>query len=205
VTVAEMPDQALSACAVSDALDRLGLTGVITGIDPQGFDGVVVGPAFTVRFVEESAGPFNQYLDQVPPGSVVVLDAGGRTDVSVWGGLIAREAQRLGLAGTVVHGACRDVAEFVDSGYAVFARAATPRSGRGVVASTEVAVPLSVDGIAIAPGDTVVADRDGVVVVPAERADEVFTLARQIATRDGALERAVTGGQPLTEARRRFS
>jgi 4-hydroxy-4-methyl-2-oxoglutarate aldolase len=204
MSAAEAAAPELSACAVSDALDRLGIAGVLTGLTPMGHDGVVVGRAFPVRFVEGD-GPFNQYLDRVPRGSVAVLDVGGRVDVSVWGGLIALEAQRLGLAGTIVHGGCRDVAGFVDSGYPVFARAATPRSGRGVVTSSEVGIPVTIAGIAVAPGDTVVADRDGVVVVPAERAEEALTLARQIARRDAELDRAVAGGLPLAEARRRFS
>lgn len=195
-----MNHEPVSACAVSDAMGRLGLNGVITGIAQRGTTTTLVGAAFPVRFVEGD-GPFNQYLSEVPARAVVVLDAGGRADASAWGGLITREAKRLGIGGTVIHGACRDLAEITAIDYPVFARSATPRSGRGLISSAVVGEPLDIDGVAIAPGDVVVADEDGVVIVPSDRAGQVLQLARQITATDDALAEAVSGGEPLSDAR----
>jgi 4-hydroxy-4-methyl-2-oxoglutarate aldolase len=195
----------ISASAASDAMDRLGIAGLITGIRPMTSDLPLAGKAFPVRFVEDDEGPFNDYLEQVPPGSIVVIDAGGRTDVSVWGGLIARDAARLGIRATIVHGACRDVDEFKDSGYSVYARARTPRSGRGVLSSANIGEPISIAGVEIRTGDQVIADGDGIVVIPADRADEVLSLARQITDRDESLARAIRGGKSLNLAREQAS
>jgi len=191
----------LSACAVSDAMDRLGLQGTIPSLIAMSSGDVVIGPAYTVRFVEEGSGRFNQYVPSVPAGSVVVLDAGGRTDVSAWGGIIAAEAQRLGLRATVIYGACRDRTELGDLGYPVFALSSTPASGRGVISSDETDVVLHIDGIDVHPGDTIVADADGAVAVPRDRADEVLALAREIADRDTALHGMVGEGVSLDDAR----
>jgi regulator of RNase E activity RraA len=191
----------LSTCAVADAMAQLGLTGTISSLRPAASGHVAVGPAYPVRFVAGGSGRFNDYLPEVPAGSVVVIDAGGRTDISAWGGLIAAEAQRLGVRATVVNGACRDVAELHGLGYQVFSLSSTPASGRGIMSSDEVAVPVEIEGVVVRPGDVVVGDTDGVVVVPHERADEVLDLARSIAARDEALHALVRGGTSLRDAR----
>lgn len=194
----------LSSCSVSDAMAAADVPGgVITGIPPMGAAPAVAGPAFPVRFEPGTHGGFNDYLDQVPTGHIVVIDAGGRTDLSVWGGLVALEALRLGLAGTVVHGACRDAEEFAASGYPVFARSTTPRSGRLRLVSVEPGQPVVVDGVQIGLGDLVVADRDGVVVVPQDAAGAVVERAQAIESRDRLIASDVRSGTSLAEARGR--
>lgn len=194
----------LSSCSVSDAMASVDVAGgVLTGISPMAGVTAVAGPAFTVRFEPGTHGGFNDYLDQVPAGHVVVIDAGGRSDLSVWGGLIALEARRLGLGGTVVHGACRDADEFEASGYPVFARGTSPRSGRRRLVSVGPGRPIVVDGVRISAGDLVVADRDGVVVVPRHAAGAVTERARAIESRDRLIASDVRDGTSLTEARKR--
>lgn len=192
----------LSACAVSDAMAQLGLHGTIGTLSAASLGSVAIGPAFTVRFREGGSGAFNDYLPTVPAGCMVFIDAGGRTDVSAWGGIIGAEAQRLGVRGTVVNGACRDVHELSELGYQVFALTSTPASGRRIISSDEVGCTLTVEGVTVRPGDLVVADVDGVVVVPSERAEEVLALARDIARRDEELKRLVRAGTSLADARR---
>ena len=194
-------DATLSACAVSDAMAQLGLHGTVSTLSAAACGDVVIGPAYTVRFTEGGTGAFNDYLPTVPSGSVVVIDAGGRTDVSAWGGLISAEAQRRGVLATVINGACRDVNELRDLGYQVFAISSTPASGRGVMSSDEVGSTLEIDGVAVRPGDVVVVDADGAVVVPRDRADEVLALARAIGARDQALHQLIRGGTSLQDAR----
>jgi 4-hydroxy-4-methyl-2-oxoglutarate aldolase len=199
------PDEAgLSACAVSDAMSQLGMRGTISRLSAAAYGPVAAGPAYTVRFSEGGSGAFNDYLPTVPAGSVVVIDAAGRTDVSAWGGIISAEAQRLGVRATVINGACRDVAELGQLGYQVFAISSTPTSGRGVMSSDEVEVPVTIEGVPVRPGDLVVADADGTVVVPQDRADEVLTLARRITERDEALYEMVRSGTSLSDARLRL-
>jgi regulator of RNase E activity RraA len=195
----------LSACAVSDAMDRLGLSGTISSLTAAASGAVVIGPAYTARFVTNGSGAFNDYLPEVPVGSVVVLDVGGRTDVSAWGGLIGSEARRRGVVATVINGACRDIAELDAVGYQVFSLGSTPASGRGVISSDEIQVELVIEGVTVRPGDTVVADGDGAVVVPRERSDEVLALAREIGAKDEAIKALVLSGTSLQEARAQVS
>jgi 4-hydroxy-4-methyl-2-oxoglutarate aldolase len=202
VTPVTQPDRALvSACTVSDAMGQLGLSGTISSLTAAGSGGVVVGPAYTARFVANGSGAFNNYLSSVPSGSVIVLDVGGRTDVSAWGGLIGAEARRRGVLGTVVNGACRDVAELAEIGYQVFSLGVSPASGRGVISSDETQVALVIEAVTVHPGDTVVADGDGAVIVPRERSDEVLALARAIGAKDEAIKSLILSGTSLEEAR----
>ena len=193
----------LSTCAISDALDELGLGPAAAGLRPFGPTETVLGPAFTCRLVEGGSGAFNSYLPHVPPGSMIVVDAGGRADVSAWGGLAAAEARRLGAVGTVINGACRDAGELLDLAYPVFALGTTPASGRGRLLPAEEQLEIEILGVSIRPGDLVVADGDGFVAVPRNRSREVLRLARTITAADEALMAAVRGGAPLRDARAR--
>lgn len=200
-----MAAEQLTTCSVSDAMAaRRMASGVIAGVSAMSEgDGVIIGPSFPVRFAPAQGGGFNDYLDQVPPGHVIVIDAGGRTDLSAWGGLIALEAKRLGVRATVIHGACRDVGDFAECGFPVFARGTSPRSGRGWLASTDPGLPITIDDVTVSMGDFVVADRDGVVIVPGESADTVLDLARSIESRDRLIAADVRNGHSLEQSRRR--
>jgi regulator of RNase E activity RraA len=117
---------------LSDALDRLSVDGQVLGIRPLSPTFRVQGPAFTVRLVPTGGrgGTGGDFIDDVERGAVVVLDNGGRTDVTVWGDILTLAATVRGAAGTVIHGVCRDAVRIVDSGYPVFSRGAYMRTGR---------------------------------------------------------------------------
>ena len=112
----------LPTAAISDALDKLGLPGSLHGIGPLRPGQRACGPAFTVRYepVDDQHGTVGDFLDDVPAGGVVVIDNDGRTDCTVWGGIMTQVAALTGVAGTVINGVCRDVAT---------PRAPTTRSG----------------------------------------------------------------------------
>ena len=113
----------LPTAAVSDALDRLGLVGCCEGILPLDFGLNLVGRAVTVRYRpvgEVDRGTVGDYIDDVEPGSIVVLDNAGRTDCTVWGDILTAVATRRGIGGTVINGVCRDVAWRLNSGMACF-------------------------------------------------------------------------------------
>lgn len=191
----------LTSTSVSDALQELGEGGVICHFSAQS-DLVVVGEAFTVRLCppERSERPFNDWLDEVPEGSIVVLDNDGRRGMSVMGGLVAAEARRRGARGAIVNGDVRDVAEARELRFGVFALGATPRSGRPNVRVQATNEPITWDGVRIEPGDTIVADEDGVAVVPARHAAKVLERAAAIEARDAVVLKQVTAGVPLARA-----
>ena len=197
----------LSSAEVSDALDYFGLPGSAPGLMPVAGPRRLFGPAFTVRFGPvDSAQPgtVGDYLDDIPAGSVAVLDNAGRPDCTVWGGIMSQLAAHRAVAGTVVHGVCRDTDEADTAGYALFALGRFMRTGKDRVQVDAVGEAVTVAGVRVSPGDIVVADQDGVVFVPAGRAAEVFERARAMQAVELRIVAAALDGMPLAEARREF-
>ena len=196
-----------STAALSDAMDRIGLECAAIGILPLDDHHRFAGPAFTVEYAPlrpGSAGTVGDYIDDVEPGSVVVLDNGGRLDCTVWGGILTSVASARGVAATVIDGVCRDSAESARLGYPVFARGRTMRTGKDRVEAVSIQTPVHLAGLRVEPGDMIVGDADGVVVVPADRWPQVLEQARQIERAEAEIERATAGGEPLADARQRL-
>jgi len=195
----------LDTPSVSDALDGLGLKGACEGLRPLFGGARAVGLAFTVgyRSAGEPPGTVGDYIDDVGKDQVVVLDNQGRTDCTVWGDLLTRVGQRRGVAGTVIDGVCRDVPAIVACGYPVFSKGAFMRTGKDRVEVVGVNIPVRLSGVRVEPGDLVVADDSGVVVVPFARSQDVLALAKRVAAAEGRIERWVESGLSLREARER--
>lgn len=192
-----------STASISDALDSLGLPGSLHGLGALRVGGRAVGPVFTVRYepVDARGGTVGDFLDDVPPGSVVLIDNAGLTDCTVWGGIMSRVAHARGVAGTVVNGACRDVTVADVVGYPIWSTARFMRTGKDRVRVADVQGAVTVDGVTVRPGDVVVADDDGAVVVPAHRWDEVRRVAERIERVEEDIVAAVSGGASLADAR----
>lgn len=193
----------LSTASVSDALDSLGLPGSLHGIGALRQGQRTVGPVFTVAYepVDEAGGTVGDFLDDVPAGAVILIDNAGRTDCTVWGGIMSQTAHARGIAGTVIHGTCRDVAIATDAGYPIWSVSRFMRTGKDRVRVAAVQTAVTIDGVLIRPGDILVADDDGAVVVPAARWDEVADIARRIDRVEEAIVDAVRDGATLAEAR----
>ena len=197
----------LSSAEVSDALDYFGLPGSVPGLVPVAGPRRLFGPAFTVRFApvdSQSPGTVGDYLDDIPPGAIAVLDNAGRSDCTVWGGIMSQLAGHRGVAGTAIDGVCRDTAEAGAAGYSLFARGRFMRTGKDRVQVDAVGAPVSLAGVRVAPGDIVVADQDGVVVVPAGRAHAVFGRALAMQAVERRIVAAALDGMSLAAARRQF-
>jgi 4-hydroxy-4-methyl-2-oxoglutarate aldolase len=197
--------QGLGTAAVSDAMDRLEITGQASGIIRLSGQGTIAGQAFTVAYeaVDDDGGTVGDYIDDVEPGSVVVLANAGRVDCTVWGGLLSAVASRRGVTGTVIDGACRDVQQARDLGYHLYARSNWMRTGKGRVRVRDYNVPVEVGGIDVGPGDLIMGDADGVVAVPAHLASSVITVAAEITDAETAIAREAADGARLDEARRK--
>jgi len=195
----------LGTATVSDALDRHGLPGSAAGIAPLAAGQRMAGPAFTVRYVPAGGRPgtVGDYLDDCVAGQVVVLDNAGRTDCTVWGGILSELASAKGLAGTAVNGACRDVGRALALGYPLYSRGRFMRTGKDRVEVAGVNEVVALGDVQVRPGDLVVGDDDGVVVVPGDRVAEVLSAARSIAAAEARITSASLDGMPLAEARAR--
>jgi regulator of RNase E activity RraA len=195
----------LSTAEISDALDALRLPGSALGIGHIAGRKQVFGPAFTVQYVPvdiAAPGTVGDYLDDTPPGAVVVLDNSGRTDCTVWGGILSRLAAHRGIAGTVINGVCRDTAEADEASYPLYARGRFMRTGKDRVQVQAVNLPVTLGDVRVEPGDIIIGDQDGVVVVPAKRSAEVFERALALHAAEETILRSTLSGATLAEARR---
>ncbi|GLZ29262.1 hypothetical protein Lesp02_14520 [Lentzea sp. NBRC 105346] len=197
---------ALDTAAVSDALDSLGVTGVLPGVSARVPGSRTCGFAYTVTYQPVGAdGPrfrnAANYLDDVPAGSIVVVDNGGSTSCTNWGSLLTAVAQARGVRGTVMHGSARDIAEVRAAGYPLFSTGVTMVSGKNRVELAGVGADVDVHGTVVRPGDVILADDNGVLVIPASLADEVADRAERVEGTERRIAAAVAAGSRLDEAR----
>ena len=194
----------LDTPGVSDALDKLGLNGQCLGIVPlENYTGVVVGLAFTVKYVPAATPPgtVGDFIDDVQPGDVVVIDNDGRTDCTVWGDIMTQYAGVRNIAATVIDGVCRDVAKALSDEYPLFTKGRFMRTGKDRVEVAAVNVPVSIGTARVCPRDIIVADANGVVAVPRDLAREVAETARQIEAVEANIRGQIASGKTLREAR----
>lgn len=198
---------ALDACVVSDALDAAGIEGACLGLRPLWAGAQATGRARTVelRPIAEASTDLPKThlgvraIERSDPGDVIVVANAGRVEMGAWGGLLSAAAAQRGVAGVVADGACRDVDEASDRRFPVFARAGITRTARGRVFELASGDPVMVAGVAVREGDYVRADGSGVVVIPAERIDEVLRIASEMALRERAMVAGIEAGRSLEE------
>jgi len=198
--------------AVSDAMDSLGIRCVLSGIVPRVPGARVCGPAFPVAYrpialsepTRADGSGFRgaaNYLDDVPAGSVVVVDNAGSTSCTTWGSLLTLLATKRGVLGTVLHGSARDIAEIRAKGYPLFSTGLTMVSGKNRVELDSVGLPIDILGTRVRSGDVVLADDSGALVVPAAHAAEVAARAERVVATERGIAAAVDEGVRLDRAR----
>lgn len=194
----------LDTPGVSDAMDKLGIAGQCLGIAPlDNYRGTVVGPAFTVQYVPASMPPgsVGDFIEDVLPGDVVVIANAGRIDCTVWGDIMTQYAGSRGIAATVIDGVCRDVSKALGDGYPLFTKGRYMRTGKDRVEVLAVNQPVAISGARVCARDIVVADANGVLVVPRARAEEVARTARQIEAVEARIRAQIEAGRTLRQAR----
>ncbi|MDR5765879.1 MULTISPECIES: RraA family protein [unclassified Caballeronia] len=194
----------LDTPGVSDALDKLGIHGQALGIAPLAdYTEVVVGPAFTVKYVPASVPPgtVGDFIDEIAQGDVVVIDNDGRTDCTIWGDIMTQYAGMRDIAGTVIDGVCRDVNKALGDGYPLFTAGRFMRTGKDRVQVESVNSTVGIGTVRVASRDIVVADANGVVIVPRARARDVAATAREIEENESRIREQLAQGKTLGEAR----
>jgi len=196
----------LDCSSLSDAMDKLGIVGQCYRIKPRDPGFRMAGRAWTLLYgpAGNPPGTVGDYIDDVPEGSVIVLDNGGRDNATVWGDILTEIAHRRGIAGTVIDGVCRDTALCLKLGYPVFSKDHWMRTGKDRVQVEATQIPVTIGEARVAPGDIVRGDADGVVVIPKEHEDRVLATAEQIEQAEDRIREAVRGGMRLDEARAKF-
>ncbi|KAI1028284.1 hypothetical protein LB503_002781 [Fusarium chuoi] len=192
---------------VSDALDKLGIPGQAFDIMPlTNYSTTTVGPAFTVRYgpASDPPGSVGDFIDDVAVGDVVVIDNGGRTDCTVWGDIMTQYAGLRGVAGTVINGVCRDVDRAIGDNYPIFSSGRWMRTGKDRVQVEGVNESIGVGKVRVSPRDIVVADANGVVIVPRDRAREVAAIASRIEESEQGIREMISKGSTIAEAREKL-
>jgi 4-hydroxy-4-methyl-2-oxoglutarate aldolase len=195
----------LDSCAVSDALDKLALRGVATGLQRLTTDRRISGRVITVKLeAEDGLAVASRHLgttaiEASQPGDVIVIEQRTGIEAASWGGNLSLAAQLRQIAGVIVDGPVRDIDEAQSYDFPLFARSRTPHTARGRIVETGTNVPIIVSGIAVSPGDFVVADGTGVVFVTPRDIEAVLDAAEAIATRERAMVVALREGIPVSK------
>jgi regulator of RNase E activity RraA len=195
----------LDSCAVSDALDRLGLAGAVSGIHRFSTDRRISGRVVTVKLERDDGRPAasrhlgTTAIESAQPGDVIVIEQRTGIDAAGWGGNLSCGAQIKGIAGVIIDGPGRDMDEARQYDFPVFARDHTARTARGRIVETGTNVPISVGDVQVKPGDYVVADGSGVVFAAASEIERVLEAAEAVAARERAMVTALKGGTPITQ------
>lgn len=195
----------LDCCAVSDALDQLGLGGVATGLAPLTVARRIAGRAVTMKLGVGSppAGPVRHLgtaaIELASPHDIIVIEQRSRIDAASWGGILTLGAKLRGVAGVVADGPVRDIDEARMHDFPVYARACTSRTARGRIVELGTNVPVQVGDIEVRPGDYVIADGSAVAFIRTENIAAVLEAAEAIVAREAAMTQALREGKPITE------
>jgi 4-hydroxy-4-methyl-2-oxoglutarate aldolase len=165
--------QELSTAVVSDCMNRMNV------MDPriQSMTGAIIaGPAFPVETLEGENGTVHRAIAAAPPGSVLVIEAGGNPNRAIWGDVLTEVAVQRGVIGVVLNGAVRDLSELRQRKFPIFAIGSCP-AGPHKGWQGRIGVSVSCGGVVVEPGDTVFGDTDGVVVIPRNDTAAVYEQA----------------------------
>lgn len=204
----------LSSCVLSDAMDKIGIRAVMSStIKPIKSGTKLAGPVATIRRIKKEKvveGDFSQYtktlheiIYNVEPGDIIVIDADKDTESASWGGNMSVAAKAKNLGGAIIDGGARDRQEIEAMGFPMFCKSFVPSAGKRLV-TIGYNIPIICGGILIYPGDFVLGDDDGVVVIPQNRLEEVLSLAEKIEHNERKIAEYLKEGHKLTEAVEKF-
>jgi len=189
----------LDTCAVSDALDSLNLKGATWGVRPQWQCPKIAGRAVTMKIKPAGLQQPTQHLGTAPieaaqSGDVIVIDNGGKLEFSCWGGLLALSAKLKGVSGVVIDGASRDIDEARELEFPVYARGVVPMTARGRVVQESYNQEIQFAGVQCHPGDLVLADGSGIIIIAKERDAEVVAAAETIFAKEQEMAAGIRKG-----------
>lgn len=198
---------------ISDACERSGHEcRVVTGIAPLTTTVAIAGAAITVQLGPADEAPDNEEsargarhlgttaVEAATSHHIIVINHQGRSDCAGWGGNLSRGAKHRGCVGTIIDGAARDIDEAADLGYPIFGRSTTPRTARGRAVEVSYQTPIQLAGARVSPGDYLIADSTGIVIIPKCAIADVLNAAETIASHEARIAHQIHNGTPITEA-----
>lgn len=197
----------LDCCAVSDAMDKLGLAGGVSGLEQRASTRRIAGRVVTYQLVPKGEAPTvsgpprhlgTTAIEAAQPGDIIAVEQRTGLDAGSWGGILSLAAKLRGVAGVIADGPVRDIDEARGYDFPVYCRSLTARTARGRVAEAFTNQPITVGEVTVHPGDYAIADASGVVFVRAQDIARVLDAAEAIAGREAAMARALLAGQPVS-------
>lgn len=204
--------RAIPTASLSDALNQIGINGTLNVHFNRVLEGIrIVGPAVTVldKYSSRRVPPIEaiEAIDNAERGSILVraIEGSEACDIALFGGLMALSSKVRGLEGAVMCGAIRDFREIKDMGFQVFYRFLSPNTSIGRTEVKAVNVPIEYGGVRINPGDIVVGDDDGIVIIPRDRLAEVVERAKHIDELERREAEEIRRGRPFSQVIREYS
>ncbi len=197
----------LDACALSDALDALGMPGTVTGIPQRASARRIAGRCITVKLVPRDQAPRHDgpprhlgstAVEAGGPGTIVVVEQRTGIDAGSWGGILSLAAKVRKIEGVIADGPVRDIDEARQYDFPIFARTLTAFTARGRVAEAATNVPVTIGGVSVEPGDYALADNSAVVFVRADEIERVLATAERLAAREAAMAKALLSGERVS-------
>ena len=190
----------LDACAVSDALDKLGLSGVVSHVPQLSGNHRIAGAVITVKVGVGTPPPGpgrhlgTHAISLAGPDHVIVVEQRSGVDAGCWGGLLTLGALMRGVAGVIADGPVRDIDEAVAYRFPIFTRTLTARTARGRVVELGTNVPITPWEQPVQPADFVIADQSAVVFISARHIDAVLEAAEAIVGHEAVMDKALLAG-----------
>ena len=198
---------ALDACAVSDAMDKLGLSGTVSGLEQRSTTRRIAGRVVTCRLVAASEAPprtgpprhlGTTAIETASAGDIIVVEQRSGVDAGCWGGILTLGAKIRGVGGVIADGPVRDIDEARGYDFPIYCRALTARTARGRVAEVATNEPVTIGSIRVSAGDYAIADGSGVGFVPADEIDRLLATAEGHARREAAMAADLRAGKPIS-------
>jgi len=208
----EMMREKFYAAVVSDALDSLGYKKQSPRVPllPQTSEGVLVGRCKTTLWEDidfEDPSPYElelKAIDSCQPDDVMICAANGSTNSGVWGELLSTASQNRGCVGAIIHGGVRDTAKIKSLGFAVYATSRCVYDSMNRQRVVSIDEPVEIDGVTFCTGDLVIADNDGIVVVPEEVERQVIQKAWKKLHDENITRNAIINGMLATDAYKKY-
>lgn len=195
----------IDCCAVSDAMDRLELKGVVSTLARRSGTKRIAGRVVTLKLGTGDPPPGPpvhlgcRAIEVAGECEVIVIENHSGIEAGSWGGILTLGAKLRGVAGVVADGPVRDIDEAIGHDFPIFSRATTARTARGRIVEKGTNVPVDIGGVAVSPGDYVIADGSGVVFIRQSDAERVVASAEEIAAKERAMAKALLAGTPVSK------
>lgn len=200
----------LSTTNLSDALDKIGVRGAVIGIRPLFGLPKLVGRAVTIKITAAGMAKSKHHLGieaiaSAREGDIIAVDNRGDTRNNCWGEILTCAAKMKGVSGVIIDGAARDVDACEEMGFPVFARAVVPITARGRIMQEDFNCLIRLGDAQVRPGDILVGDINGVVVIPTEKLEEVLEEAEKIMEKEELMKKDILSGLDILEVDKKYS